>query len=78
MLWIQVDFINQANSRFISKQSVGFQTLITLIFETFWVSNLIGRLSEGRESLLVNFSSLRHETTKLRQQRIMVKISKVS
>ena len=42
-----------------------FQTLITLLFESSWVSNLIGGLSKGRGSLLVNFSSLRQETTKL-------------
>ena len=42
-----------------------FQTLIISLFECIWISNLIGGLSEGRGGLLVNFSFLCHETTKL-------------
>ena len=55
-----------------------FQKLITLLFESMWVSKLIGGLSKGRESLLMNFSFLRHETTKLGPHMIMVKSSEVS
>ena len=53
-----------------------FQTLIKSLVESIWVSNLIGGLSEGRENLFVNFTFLRHETTKSRPQRFMVKVPK--
>ena len=52
-----------------------FQTLITSLFERIWVSNLTGGLSEGKGSLLKNFSFIYHETTKSGPQRIMVKSS---
>ena len=55
-----------------------FQTLLTSLFEDIWVSNLIGGLSKGRGSLHVKFSFLRHETTKLGPQRIVVQSSEVS
>ena len=49
------------------------QKLITSLFESIWVSNLIGGLFEGRGSW-VNFSFLRDMITKLGPQRITVKI----
>ena len=55
-----------------------FQTLIKSLVESIWVWNLIGGVSEGRGNLLVNFSFLRHNTTKLGPQRIMVKSSDAS
>ena len=61
-----------------SMRAQRFQTLITSLFESIWVSNLIGNLSKGRGSLLVNFSFLRHATIKLGSQRIAVKSSDVS
>ena len=51
-----------------------FQTLITPLFESMWVSHLIGGLSRGSGILPVNSSFLRHETAKLGPQRIMVKV----
>ena len=47
--------------------------LITSLFESIWVSNFIEGLSKDRGSLLVKFSFLRHKTTKLGTQSIMVK-----
>ena len=55
-----------------------FQTLIKSLVESIWVSNLIGGLSKGRESFFVNFTFLRHETTKSGPQRFMVENSEVS
>ena len=52
--------------------------LVASLFENILVSNLIGGLSKDTGSLLVNFSFLRHETTKLGPQKIMVKSSEVS
>ena len=54
-----------------------FQTFTTSLFESIWVSDLIGELLEGRGSLFMKFSFLRHEATKLGPQRIMVKSSDV-
>ena len=51
-----------------------FQTLLTSLFESIWISNLLGVLSKGKGSLLVNFGFLRHETIKLGLERIMVKV----
>ena len=69
---------SDANFYHDSSRAQIFQTLITSLFDSIWVSNLIGELSEGMGSLLLNFSFLHHETTKLELQRIMVKSSEVS
>ena len=50
--------------------------LKTSLFESITVSNLTGGLSKGRESVLVNFRFLRHETRKLEAQRLMIKVPK--
>ena len=59
-----------------SLRSQGFQALITSLFKSIWVSNMIGELSKGRESFLVKFCFLCHEATKFGPQRI--KSSEVS
>ena len=55
-----------------------FQTLITSLLESIWVSALIDGHFKGRGRLLVNFSFLHDETIKLGPQRVTVKSSDMS